>query len=82
MHDLSFLRMIPHRPSICYLQFRFDDGDESKSVQDYYVMHRGDYLISTGKASGDGGGGVRSEWIGVKNRVDRASIDKWAILVG
>ena len=38
-------------PLSVYLQFRFDDGDELKLVQYYYVMHRGDYLISTGKDS-------------------------------
>jgi hypothetical protein len=76
-NDLSFFAS-PCRPSF---QFRFDDGDESFDIQDYFVMHWSDYLISTSKVSDDGDG-IRSEWIGVRNRVDKASTDEWAILVG
>ena len=54
----------------------FDDGDELDDIEDFFVMKKRDYLISIRKTDED------AEWIGVKNQVDKTSIDEWAVEVG
>jgi hypothetical protein len=55
---------------------RFDeDGSYLCDVEDYCVFFREDYLLH----AEDNG---RTEWIGVKNVLDKSSRDKWAKQVG
>jgi hypothetical protein len=66
-------------PVVC-CTYRFDDGDELKSIEDYYVMDKSDYLISIRKITDDDT--IQSDWLGVRNKVDKTSIDEWASEVG
>lgn len=68
---------------------RFDDGDYLSGVEDFWVMKRSDYLISTrgsraydSDEEDDDSYDFPSEWIGVRNEMDKDSIDRWARDVG
>lgn len=68
-------------------QCRFDDGDELDATEDYFVMNKSDYLISTRNDADsddddDGDDNAQTQWIGVKNNLDKSSIDTWAKDVG
>lgn len=67
-------------PCLFLVRYRFDDGDELESIDDYLVMEKSDYLISTSKTTEDGE--IRTEWLGVRTKVDMNSIDIWASEVG
>lgn len=56
----------------------FDDGDDLDDIEEFYVFLKEEYLLSMRKLDGNS----ESEWIGVKNVLDRKSIDKWAKIVG
>mmetsp|Transcript_10528 Transcript_10528/g.21869 ORF Transcript_10528/g.21869 Transcript_10528/m.21869 type:complete len:675 (+) Transcript_10528:1027-3051(+) len=56
----------------------YDDGDKFNGVEDFYVFSKSEYELSLQKPV-DGG---TSGWNGVRNKIDKASIDKWANLVG
>jgi hypothetical protein len=43
-------------------------------------MDKSDYLISIRKITDDDT--IQSEWLGVRNEVDKTSIDEWASEVG
>jgi hypothetical protein len=49
-------------------------------IQDLFVMDKSEYLISTSKVGDDGN--IQSEWLGVRNNLDKTSIDEWANDVG
>jgi len=56
-----------------YYSIEYDDGDELDGIADVYVMSREDYLLCT-----EG----KTQWKGVRNRVDRDASDMWAKHVG
>lgn len=56
----------------------YDDGDKFNGVEDFYVFSKSEYELSLQKPV-DGG---KFGWNGVRNKIDKASIDKWANLVG
>jgi hypothetical protein len=51
-----------------------------ESIDDYLVMEKNDYLISTSKTTDDGE--ILTEWLGVRTKTDINSIDVWASEVG
>lgn len=73
-----------------FLHGRFDDGDELDSIEDYFVMKKVDYLLSTRKRvdrddgcdsdsdSDDDG----DQWIGVRNKFDENSVDEYFRTMG
>jgi len=81
--DFITFEIKAHFPSYttvhCYT-YRFDDGDELDEIQDLFVMDKSEYLISTSKVGNDGN--IQSEWLGVRNNLDKTSIDEWANDVG
>ena len=69
---------------MCVL-FRFDDGDRVDSVEDYSVIGKLDYLLSTRKAvcsDDDDDDRDTEKWMGVKNKVNVHCIDKYYREVG
>jgi hypothetical protein len=60
---------------IRYYDVLFDDGDEEKELEDYWVWSKEDYHLDT---QDDG----RKIWIGVRNEVDSKAADKWARITG
>mmetsp|Transcript_22801 Transcript_22801/g.49301 ORF Transcript_22801/g.49301 Transcript_22801/m.49301 type:complete len:161 (-) Transcript_22801:1616-2098(-) len=79
----------PYGP-IRFYDITFDDGDKLDSVEDYFVMNKVDYLLSIRKAidrDGDSdteglNGGNYKRWIGVKNKLDKHSVDAYFKEVG
>lgn len=64
----------PYGP-IRYYDILFDDGDEEKELEDYWVWSKEDYSLDT---QDDG----LKNWMGVTNVVDSKAVDKWARITG
>ena len=55
-----------------FYDVQFDDGDFLDDILDVFVFAKSDYLLSMRQTC----------WMGVKNKVDKNSVDDWAKIVG
>lgn len=58
-----------------FYDVEFDDGDVLKDIEDSFVFSHCDYLLTENDED-------KTDWIGVKNVVDKESSDDWASMVG